>query len=87
MLIVIDRIESLKIMKDRLIFSEKEYKKTKDFNLMYEIQTLKAYIKKEALFFFSSEKQKYQVATVIYYMMLLLKYDLIKLKREGEECK
>ena len=45
MLIVIDRIESLKNMKDRLIFLEKEYKKTKDFKLMYEIQTLKAYIK------------------------------------------
>lgn len=40
-----------------------------------------------ALFFFGSEKQKYQVSTVIYYMMLLLKYDLIKLSRESEECK
>lgn len=60
MLIVIDRIESLKIMKDRLIFLEKEYKKTKDFKLMYEIQTLKAYIKKEALLLVKDlEQEKY----------------------------
>ena len=60
MLIVIDIIESLKIMKDRLIFLEKEYKKTKDFKLMYEIQTLKAYIKKEALLLVKDlEQEKY----------------------------
>lgn len=60
MLIVIDRIEGLKIMKDRLIFLEKEYKKTKDFKLMYEIQTLKAYIKKDALLLVKDlEQEKY----------------------------
>lgn len=60
MLIVIDRIDSLKIMKDRLIFLEKEYKKTKDFKLMYEIQTWKAYIKKEALLLVKDlEQEKY----------------------------
>lgn len=51
----------------------------------FEITPLKSDL--EALFFFGSEKQKYQVSTVIYYMMLLLKYDLIKLSRESEECK
>lgn len=62
MLIVIDRIESLKIMKDRLISLEKEYKKTKDFNLMYEIQTWKAYIKKEALLLVKDlEQEKYYI--------------------------
>lgn len=62
MLIVIDRIESLKIMKDRLIFLEKEYKKTKDFKLMYEIQTLKTYIKKEALLLVKDlEQEKYYI--------------------------
>lgn len=60
MLIVIDRIESLKNMKDRLIFLEKEYKKTKDFKLMSEIQTLKAYIKKDALLLVKDlEQEKY----------------------------
>ena len=62
MLIVIDRIDSLKIMKDRLIFLEKEYKKTKDFNLMGEIQTWKAYIKKEALLLVKDlEQEKYYI--------------------------
>ena len=62
MLIVIDRIESLKIMKDRLIFLEKEYKKTKDFKLMYEIETLKAYIKKDALLLVKDlEQEKYYI--------------------------
>lgn len=62
MLIVIDRIDSLKIMKDRLIFLEKEYKKTKDFKLMYEIQTWKAYIKKEALLLVKDlEQEKYYI--------------------------
>ena len=51
----------------------------------FEITLLKSDL--EALFFFGSEKQKCQVATVIYYMMLLLKYDLIKLRGEREECK
>lgn len=62
MLIVIDRIDSLKIMKDRLIILEKEYKKTKDFNLMYEIHTWKAYIKKEALLLVKDlEQEKYYI--------------------------
>ncbi len=62
MLIVIDRIDSLKNMKDRLIFLEKEYKKTKDFKLMYEIETLKAYIKKDALLLVKDlEQEKYYI--------------------------
>ena len=62
MLIVIDRIDSLKIMKDRLIFLEKEYKKTKDFKLIGEIQTWKAYIKKEALLLVKDlEQEKYYI--------------------------
>lgn len=40
-----------------------------------------------SIFTFGSKKQKYQVSTVICYMMLLLKYDLITLSRESEECK
>ena len=60
MLIVIDRIESLKIMKDRLIFLEKEYKKTNNFNLLSEIKTIKHIIKKEAsLLVKDLEQEKY----------------------------
>ena len=60
MLIVIDRIESLKIMKDRLIFLEKEYKKTNNFNLLSEIKTIKHIIKKDALLLVKDlEQEKY----------------------------
>ena len=60
MLIVIDRIDSLKIMKDRLIFLEKEYKKTNDFKLLFEIKTIKHIIKKDALLLVKDlEQEKY----------------------------
>ncbi|TKZ29733.1 hypothetical protein [Brachyspira catarrhinii] len=60
MLIVIDRIDSLKIMKDRLKFLEKEYEKTNDFKLLYEIKTCKQIIKRDALALVEElEQEKY----------------------------
>ena len=45
MIYILDTIEQLKILKDRLVKVEKDLEKSKDFKLNYEIKTLKFSIK------------------------------------------